>query len=66
MVNAADSASVNTLNQSLSPTTAGESHTFTLQDPGSSTTYFSIEFQGDNAQRFGNYPDGFSPQNSMS
>jgi carboxyl-terminal processing protease len=28
------------------------------------TTYFSIQFQGLNAQGFGNYPDGFAPQNS--
>jgi carboxyl-terminal processing protease len=38
MVNADDEASVDTLNQGLSPTAAGESHTFTLLDPGSSTT----------------------------
>jgi hypothetical protein len=38
MINAGDSASVNTLNQGLFPTTAGESHTFTLQDQGSSTS----------------------------
>src|SRR5262249_23269612 len=30
------------------------------------TTYFSIEFQGVNAQSFGDYPDGFSPANTMS
>jgi hypothetical protein len=29
------------------------------------TTYFSIEFRGINAQGFGNYPDGFSPSNSV-
>ncbi len=38
MVNANDSSSINTLNQGLSPTTVGETHTFTIQDPGSSTT----------------------------
>ncbi len=36
MVNATDSASLATLNRGLSPTTAGESHTFTLLDPGAS------------------------------
>src|SRR5712692_7607288 len=30
------------------------------------TTYFSIEFQGVNAQGFGDYPDGFSPANTVS
>ena len=38
MVNANDSTSVDTLNQGLSPTTAGQTHTFTVQDPGSSTS----------------------------
>ncbi len=38
MVNAADSASVATLNQGLSPSSAGEMHTFVLQSPGASTT----------------------------
>jgi hypothetical protein len=38
MVNATDTASLNTLNEGLSPTSAGESHTFTLQAPGSNTS----------------------------
>jgi hypothetical protein len=38
LVNANDPASVNTLNNGISPATVGESHTFTVQDPGSSTT----------------------------
>jgi carboxyl-terminal processing protease len=38
LVNANDQASVNTLNKGISPATVGESHTFTVQDPGSSTT----------------------------
>jgi carboxyl-terminal processing protease len=38
LVNAGDQASVNTLNKGISPATVGESHTFTVQDPGSSTT----------------------------
>jgi carboxyl-terminal processing protease len=44
-------------------TTCGKPYGFYPQD-NCGTTYFSIEFQGDNAQGFGNYPDGFSPQNS--
>jgi carboxyl-terminal processing protease len=39
MINASDSASLKTLNQGLSPTSAGEKHTFTLQDPGSSSSH---------------------------
>jgi len=38
LVNANDQASVNTINNGISPATVGESHTFTVQDPGSSTT----------------------------
>ncbi len=34
LVNANDQASVNTLNAGLSPTTVGESHQFTILDPG--------------------------------
>ncbi len=30
------------------------------------TTYFSIQFQGENNAGFGDYPDGFSPQNASS
>ena len=36
MINATDSASLATLNRGLSPMAAGETHTFTLQDPGAS------------------------------
>jgi hypothetical protein len=43
--------------------TCGKPYGFYPQD-NCGTTYFSIEFQGDNAKGFGNYPDGFSPQNS--
>jgi len=42
MVNAGDSASVATLNQGLAPTTAGESHTFTVQDPGGATRTLTL------------------------
>jgi carboxyl-terminal processing protease len=45
-------------------TTCGKPYGFYPQD-NCGTTYFSIEFQGDNAQSFGSYPDGFSPQNSV-
>ncbi len=37
VVNATDTASINTINAGLSPSTVGESHTFTVLDPGSST-----------------------------
>jgi carboxyl-terminal processing protease len=47
----------------IGSTTCGKPYGFYPQD-NCGTTYFSIEFQGDNAQGFGNYPDGFSPQNS--
>ncbi len=43
--------------------TCGKPYGFYPQD-NCGTTYFSIEFQGDNAARFGNYADGFAPQNS--
>ena len=47
----------------IGSTTCGKPYGFYPQD-NCGTTYFSIEFQGDNAKGFGNYPDGFSPQNS--
>lgn len=37
LVNATDQASVNTLNAGLSPQTVGESHMFSILDPGSTT-----------------------------
>lgn len=37
VVNADDQASVNTINEGLAPSTAGETHTFEVLDPGSST-----------------------------
>jgi hypothetical protein len=49
----------------IGSTTCGKPYGFYPQD-NCGTTYFSIEFQGNNAQGFGNYPDGFSPQNSTS
>ena len=37
LVNATDQTSINTINAGLSPANANETHTFTVQDPGSST-----------------------------
>jgi carboxyl-terminal processing protease len=47
----------------IGSTTCGKPYGFYPQD-NCGTTYFSIEFQGDNAQGFGSYSDGFSPQNA--
>jgi len=49
----------------IGSTTCGKPYGFYPQD-NCGTTYFSIEFQGVNDQGFGNYPDGFSPQNTAS
>lgn len=43
--------------------TCGKPYGFYPQD-NCGTTYFSIEFQGDNFAGFGDYPDGFVPQNA--
>ena len=48
----------------IGTTTCGKPYGFYAQD-NCGTTYFSIEFRGVNAQGFGNYPDGFSPSNSL-
>ncbi|HEY8054054.1 MAG TPA: S41 family peptidase [Steroidobacteraceae bacterium] len=48
----------------IGQTTCGKPYGFYAQD-NCGTTYFSIEFQGNNAQGFGAYTDGFSPQNSV-
>ncbi|HET9106869.1 MAG TPA: S41 family peptidase [Steroidobacteraceae bacterium] len=37
VVNSTSQASINTINSALSPSTAGETHTFTVEDPGSAT-----------------------------
>jgi C-terminal processing protease CtpA/Prc len=47
----------------IGSTTCGKPYGFYPQD-NCGTTYFSIEFQGDNAAGFGDYPDGFTPVNS--
>lgn len=44
-------------------TTCGKPYGFYPQD-NCGTTYFSIEFRGVNAMNFGDYSDGFSPQNA--
>ena len=49
----------------IGSTTCGKPYGFYPQD-NCGTTYFSIQFQGDNAKGFGGYPDGFAPQNSTS
>ena len=46
----------------IGSTTCGKPYGFYPQD-NCGTTYFSIQFQGVNAADFGDYPDGFSPQN---
>ena len=49
----------------IGTTTCGKPYGFYPAD-NCGTTYFSIEFQGVNAQGFGDYPDGFSPANAVS
>jgi hypothetical protein len=44
-------------------TTCGKPYGYYPQD-NCGTTYFSIEFRGVNAMNFGDYTDGFSPQNA--
>jgi hypothetical protein len=47
----------------IGSTTCGKPYGFYPQD-NCGTTYFTIEFKGVNAVGFGDYSDGFSPQNS--
>ncbi len=49
----------------IGTTTCGKPYGFYPAD-NCGTTYFSIEFEGVNAQGFGDYPDGFSPANTVS
>jgi hypothetical protein len=46
----------------IGSTTCGKPYGFYPQD-NCGTTYFSIEFRGENAANFGDYSDGFSPAN---
>ncbi len=45
-------------------TTCGKPYGFYPTD-NCGTTYFSIQFQGINAKGFGDYPDGFTPANTV-
>jgi hypothetical protein len=47
----------------IGSTTCGKPYGFYPED-NCGTTYFTVEFQGENAMGFGNYPDGFSPANT--
>jgi len=47
----------------IGATTCGKPYGFYPQQ-NCGTTYFSIQFQGQNAAGFGDYADGFTPQNS--
>jgi carboxyl-terminal processing protease len=49
----------------IGSTTCGKPFGFYPED-NCGTTYFSIQFQGVNAQGFGDYSDGFSPTNTTS
>jgi C-terminal processing protease CtpA/Prc len=48
----------------IGSTTCGKPYGFYPAD-NCGTTYFSIQFQGVNAQEFGDYADGFTPQNTV-
>jgi C-terminal processing protease CtpA/Prc len=49
----------------IGSTTCGKPYGFYPQD-NCGTTYFSIQFRGINDKAFGDYTDGFSPQNTSS
>jgi carboxyl-terminal processing protease len=48
----------------IGTTTCGKPYGFYPAD-NCAVTYFSIQFQGVNAANFGNYPDGFMPENTV-
>jgi hypothetical protein len=48
----------------IGTTTCGKPYGFYPED-NCGTTYFSIQFKGVNAKNFGDYSDGFSPQNTL-
>jgi C-terminal processing protease CtpA/Prc len=48
----------------IGTTTCGKPYGFYAQD-NCGTTYFSVQFKGVNAEDFGDYADGFSPQNTV-
>ena len=49
----------------IGSTTCGKPYGFYPTD-NCGTTFFTIQFRGVNAKNFGEYPDGFSPQNTTS
>ena len=49
----------------IGSTTCGKPYGFYPQD-NCGTTYFTIQFSGENDIDFGDYPDGFSPANAIS
>jgi hypothetical protein len=49
----------------IGSTTCGKPYGFYATD-NCGTTYFTIQFRGVNAKNFGEYTDGFSPQNASS
>ena len=49
----------------IGSTTCGKPYGF-FAASNCGTTYFTIQFQGVNAKGFGDYPDGFSPANTVS
>lgn len=49
----------------IGSTTCGKPYGFYPED-NCGTTYFTIQFKGENNKGFGDYPDGFSPQNAVS
>ena len=48
----------------IGSTTCGKPYGFYPAD-NCAVTYFSIQFRGINAKNFGEYPDGFTPQNTV-
>jgi carboxyl-terminal processing protease len=48
----------------IGTTTCGKPYGFYPAD-NCAVTYFSIQFQGVNAKNFGDYPDGFTPENTV-
>lgn len=48
----------------IGSTTCGKPYGFYPED-NCGSTYFTIQFKGENAKGFGDYPDGFSPQNAV-
>lgn len=48
----------------IGSTTCGKPYGFYPED-NCGTTYFTIQFKGENAKGFGDYPDGFSPQDTV-